>query len=63
MVNKNVLGHGNKRLDGRDWSKNNIKRSNKMLEKIGKTLKRREQLRRLEEYVGRRPKTFDPHTF
>nr|GEV24747.1 hypothetical protein [Tanacetum cinerariifolium] len=39
MVNKNVLGHGKKRLDGRDWSKNDIKRSNEMLEKIDKSLK------------------------
>ncbi|GKE02338.1 putative reverse transcriptase domain, reverse transcriptase zinc-binding domain protein [Tanacetum coccineum] len=63
MVNENRLGHGNKRLEGRDWSKNDIKRSNEMLEKIDKTLKRKEQLRRLEEYVGGRPKTFDPRTF
>ncbi|GJZ92065.1 hypothetical protein Tco_0664130 [Tanacetum coccineum] len=63
MVNENVLGHGNKSMNGRDWSKNDIKRSNEMLEKIDKTLKGMEQLRRLEEYVGERPKRFDPHTF
>ncbi|GJW82605.1 hypothetical protein Tco_0146580 [Tanacetum coccineum] len=63
MVNENILGRGNKRLDGRDWSKNDIKRSNEMLEKIDKTLKRRDHLRRLEEYVGGRLKTFNPHTF
>ncbi|GJT87748.1 calcium-transporting ATPase 10 [Tanacetum coccineum] len=57
------LGHGNKRLEGRDWSKNDIKRSNEMLEKTHKTLKRKEQLRRLKEYIGGRPKTFDPRTF
>nr|GEU42143.1 hypothetical protein [Tanacetum cinerariifolium] len=33
-----------------------------MLENIDKTLKRREQLRRLEEDVGGRPKTFNPRT-
>ncbi|GJY90734.1 hypothetical protein Tco_0505930 [Tanacetum coccineum] len=43
--------------------KNDIKRSNEMLENIDKTLKRMEQLRRLEEYFGRRPWTFDPSTF
>ncbi|GKC28490.1 hypothetical protein Tco_1035784 [Tanacetum coccineum] len=63
MVKENILGRGNKRLDDRDWSKNDIKRSNEKLEKIDKTLKRREQLRRLEEYVGERPRTFDPRTF
>ncbi|GJZ89813.1 hypothetical protein Tco_0661740 [Tanacetum coccineum] len=63
MVNENILGRGNMRLDGRGWSKNDIKRSNDMLEKIDKTLKLKEQLRRLEEYVGERPKIFDPHTF
>ncbi|GJR58664.1 hypothetical protein Tco_1500826 [Tanacetum coccineum] len=63
MVNENVMGRGNKRLNGRDWSKNDIGRSNEMLEKIDKTLKRREHLRRLEEYVGGRPKTFDPRLF
>ncbi|GJT91262.1 hypothetical protein Tco_1080107 [Tanacetum coccineum] len=49
--------------EGRDWSNKDIKRSNEMLEKIDKTLKHKEQLRRLEEYVGGRPKTFDPHLF
>ncbi|GKF96272.1 hypothetical protein Tco_0289007, partial [Tanacetum coccineum] len=63
MVNENRIGNGNKRLKGIDWSKNEIKRSNEMLEKIDKTLKPKEQLRRLEEYVGQRPKKFDPHTF
>ncbi|GJZ50656.1 hypothetical protein Tco_0604846 [Tanacetum coccineum] len=63
MVNENILGHGNKSLKGRDWNGKDIKRSNEMLEKIDKTLKRKEQLRRLEEYVGGRPKTFDPRTF
>ncbi|GKE69993.1 hypothetical protein Tco_1528065 [Tanacetum coccineum] len=49
--------------EGRDWSNKDIKRSNEMLEKIDKTLKHKEHLRRLEEYVGGRPKTFDPHLF
>ncbi|GJW67539.1 hypothetical protein Tco_0121963 [Tanacetum coccineum] len=63
MVNKNELGRGNKRLKGRDWSNKYIKRSNEMLEKINKTLKHKEQLRRLEEYVGGHPKTFEPRLF
>ncbi|GJU11500.1 hypothetical protein Tco_1133896 [Tanacetum coccineum] len=36
---------------------------NEMLDKIDQTLKRREQLRRLEEYVRGRPKTIDPCFF
>ncbi|GKD61544.1 hypothetical protein Tco_1299053 [Tanacetum coccineum] len=63
MVNKNELGRRNKRLKGRDWSNKDIKRSSEMLEKIDKTLKYKEQLRRLEEYVGGRPKTFYPRLF
>ncbi|GJZ53912.1 hypothetical protein Tco_0608797, partial [Tanacetum coccineum] len=34
-----------------------------MVDKIDKILKRKEQLRRLEEYVGRKPKTVNPLTF
>ncbi|GKD07026.1 hypothetical protein Tco_1186711 [Tanacetum coccineum] len=63
MVNKNKLGRDNKRLKGRDCNDKDIKRSNEMLDKIDQTLKRREQLRRLEEYVGGRPKTIDPHFY
>ncbi|GJW48315.1 retrovirus-related pol polyprotein from transposon TNT 1-94 [Tanacetum coccineum] len=40
-----------------------VKKSNKMVDKIDKVLKRREQHRRLEEYVGGRPKTVNPRTF
>ncbi|GJT17335.1 receptor-like cytoplasmic kinase 176 [Tanacetum coccineum] len=57
MLNENKLGRGNVKLEGREWTKYDIKRSEAMLEKIEKTLKHREQLRRLEEYVGGRPKT------
>ncbi|GJW05182.1 hypothetical protein Tco_1564038 [Tanacetum coccineum] len=49
MVSENILGHGNKRLNGRDWSKKDIKRSNEILEKIDETLKHIEKLRRMEE--------------
>ncbi|GJZ18647.1 hypothetical protein Tco_0554770 [Tanacetum coccineum] len=63
MASKNKLGHGNKRLKGRDWNDKDIRRSNEMLDKIGQTLKRIEQLRRFEEYVGGRPKTIDPCFF
>ncbi|GKD45262.1 hypothetical protein Tco_1269907, partial [Tanacetum coccineum] len=57
MVNKN------ERLKGREWNDKDIKRSNEMLDKINQTLKRREQLRRFEEYVGGCPKKFDPRFF
>ncbi|GJX61017.1 hypothetical protein Tco_0293917 [Tanacetum coccineum] len=40
-----------------------VKKSNEMVDKIDKVFKCREQLRRLEEYVGGRPKTVNPHTF
>ncbi|GKE27051.1 hypothetical protein Tco_1442435 [Tanacetum coccineum] len=60
MVNKNKLGHGNPRLKGRDWNDKDIKRSKEMLDKIDQVRKRCEQLRRLEEYVGGRPKTINP---
>nr|GEV36775.1 hypothetical protein [Tanacetum cinerariifolium] len=63
MVNNNKLGDGNEKLEGRDWSKSKNKRSKEILKKIDKTLKHTEQLRRLEEYVGGRPKTIDPRAF
>ncbi|GJT81689.1 hypothetical protein Tco_1056031 [Tanacetum coccineum] len=57
-----MLGSGNKRLKGRDWTDYDVKSSKEMLKKIDEILKHREQLRRLEEYVGGRPKTIDPRT-
>ncbi|GJU34413.1 hypothetical protein Tco_1182767 [Tanacetum coccineum] len=63
MMTKNKLGKGNKRLKGRDWMDDDVVKSNEMIDKIHKTLKRREQLRKLEEYVGGRPKTVNSHTF
>ncbi|GJU55753.1 hypothetical chloroplast RF21, chloroplastic [Tanacetum coccineum] len=63
MVKRNKSGTDNKRLKGRDWTDIHVKKSNEMVYKIGKVLKRREQLRRLEEYVGGRPKTINPRTF
>ncbi|GKF77692.1 hypothetical protein Tco_0230162 [Tanacetum coccineum] len=59
MVNKNALGCGKKRLNGKEWSNKDIKRSKEFLEKIDKTLKHMKQLRRLEEYIRGGPKTFD----
>ncbi|GKE95367.1 hypothetical protein Tco_1580222, partial [Tanacetum coccineum] len=59
MLKENRLGRGNKNLISRDWTKNDIKRSNAILESIEKTLTHIERLRRLEEYVGERPKTID----
>ncbi|GKA15983.1 hypothetical protein Tco_0695730 [Tanacetum coccineum] len=52
IVTKNKLGRGNKRLKGRDWNDKDIKRSNEMLDKIDQIMKHKEQLRRLDEYVG-----------
>ncbi|GJR54572.1 hypothetical protein Tco_1405093 [Tanacetum coccineum] len=60
LMKLNEPGRGNERLKGRDWNEKDIKRSKEMLEKIDQVMKRREQLRRLEEYVGGRPKTIDP---
>ncbi|GKA00985.1 hypothetical protein Tco_0673650 [Tanacetum coccineum] len=63
MVTKNKLGKGSKRLKGRDWTDDDVVKSKKMVKNIDQTLKRREQLRRLEEYVGGRSKTVNPRTF
>ncbi|GJU51418.1 hypothetical protein Tco_1220973 [Tanacetum coccineum] len=60
MIIKNKMGRGNERLRGRDWNDKDVKRSQEMMDKIDQVMKRREQLRRLEEYVGGRPKTIDP---
>nr|GEW00597.1 putative reverse transcriptase domain-containing protein [Tanacetum cinerariifolium] len=63
MINKNESGRGNVRLKGRDWNDMDVKRSKEMVDKIYQVMKRREQLRRFEEYVGGRPKTIDPRSF
>ncbi|GJT47742.1 hypothetical protein Tco_0973899 [Tanacetum coccineum] len=63
MVKRNKLGTDNKRLKGRDWIDMDVEKSNEIVDKIDKTLKHREQLKRLEEYVGGRPKTVNPCTF
>nr|GEY21041.1 hypothetical protein [Tanacetum cinerariifolium] len=63
MLARNKLGSGNKRLKGRDWTDYDVKSSREMLKNIEEVLKHREQLRRLEEYVGGRPKTINPRTF
>ncbi|GJV19077.1 hypothetical protein Tco_1368097 [Tanacetum coccineum] len=52
-----------KRLKGRDWTDYDVKSSKEMLKKIEEILMHREQPRRLEEYVGGRPKTVNPRTF
>nr|GEW63008.1 hypothetical protein [Tanacetum cinerariifolium] len=57
MVKRNKLGTTNKRLKRIDWTIMDVKKSNEMVDKIDNVLKRREQLRRLEEYIGGRPKT------
>ncbi|GKE63195.1 hypothetical protein Tco_1513562, partial [Tanacetum coccineum] len=63
MVKRNNQGTGNRRLKGRDLTDMDVEKSNEMVDKIDKVLKRREQLRRLDEYVGGRPKTINPRTF
>nr|GEV99359.1 hypothetical protein [Tanacetum cinerariifolium] len=60
MVTKNKLGKGNKRLKGRQRTDDDVVKSNEM---IDKTFKCKEQLKRLEEYVGGKPKTVNPRTF
>nr|GEU39075.1 RNA-directed DNA polymerase, eukaryota [Tanacetum cinerariifolium] len=59
MLSKNKLGRDNKRLKGRDRTDYDVKSSKEMLKKIDEVLRHREQLRRLEEYVGGRPKTIN----
>ncbi|GJZ90287.1 hypothetical protein Tco_0662214 [Tanacetum coccineum] len=50
-----------KGFEGRELdSTMNVKSSKQMLKKIDEILRHREQLRRLEEYVGGRPKTVNP---
>ncbi|GKE14236.1 hypothetical protein Tco_1421813 [Tanacetum coccineum] len=63
ILSKNKLGNDNKRLKGRDWTDYDVKSSRNMLKKIDEILRHREQIRRLEDYVGGRPKTINPHTF
>nr|GEW47164.1 retrovirus-related Pol polyprotein from transposon TNT 1-94 [Tanacetum cinerariifolium] len=63
MLTKNKLGSGNKRLKGRDWTDYDVKSLREMLKKIDEVLNHREQLRRLEKYVGGRPKTINPQNF
>ncbi|GJU91257.1 hypothetical protein Tco_1303680 [Tanacetum coccineum] len=63
MLSKKKLGIGNKRLKGRDWTDYDVKSSRAMLKKIDEVLRYRENLRRLEEYVGGCPKTINPRTF
>ncbi|GJW83975.1 hypothetical protein Tco_0157120 [Tanacetum coccineum] len=59
IKNRNKLSSGNKRLKGRDWTDYDVKSSREMLKKIDETLRHKEQLRRLEEYVGGRPNTIN----
>nr|GEV20318.1 hypothetical protein [Tanacetum cinerariifolium] len=63
MVNLNKLGKGNRRLKGKDWTDNDVMKTNEMVKKTDQTLKRREHLKRLEEYVAGKPKTVNPCTF
>ncbi|GKD91083.1 hypothetical protein Tco_1366590 [Tanacetum coccineum] len=51
------------RLKGRDWTDYDVKSLRETLKKIDEILRYREQLRRLKEYAGGRPKTVNPRTF
>ncbi|GJT29525.1 hypothetical protein Tco_0909800 [Tanacetum coccineum] len=59
----NKMGRSNERLKGRDWNDKDIMKSKEMVNKIDQVMKRREQLRRLEAYVGGCPKTINPRVF
>ncbi|GKC86309.1 hypothetical protein Tco_1142026 [Tanacetum coccineum] len=63
MLNKNKLGQSNERFKGRDRNDKDVKRSKEMVDKIDQVMKRIEQLRRLEEYVGGRLKIINPRVF
>ncbi|GJS03805.1 hypothetical protein Tco_0320313 [Tanacetum coccineum] len=63
MLSKNKLSSGNKRLKGRDWTDYDFKSLRESLKKFDEILRHRGQLRRLEEYIGGRPKTINPRTF
>nr|GEY07806.1 hypothetical protein [Tanacetum cinerariifolium] len=60
MMMLNKLCISNKRLKGRDWTDMDVEKLNKIVDKIDNVLKRREQLWRIEEYVGGRHKTVNP---
>ncbi|GKA91875.1 hypothetical protein Tco_0813800 [Tanacetum coccineum] len=62
-IEKGALGCGNARLRGRDWIDKDVKRSKEMVDKIDQVMKCREQLGRLEEYVGGRPNIIDPRSY
>ncbi|GKD71790.1 hypothetical protein Tco_1325880 [Tanacetum coccineum] len=49
MLNNNKLGRSNERLKGHDWNDKDIKKSKEMVNNIDQDMKRRKQLRRLEE--------------
>ncbi|GJR36427.1 hypothetical protein Tco_1212111 [Tanacetum coccineum] len=59
MIRENMLGRGNANLKGRSWTKKDVERSQTMVNKIERTLNHKRQMRRLESFVGGRPKTMD----
>ncbi|GKA58634.1 hypothetical protein Tco_0757947 [Tanacetum coccineum] len=61
MIKENALGRGNANLKGRSWTKKDVERSETMANKIERTLKHKIQMRRLESFVGGRPKIMDTH--
>nr|GEX50356.1 hypothetical protein [Tanacetum cinerariifolium] len=61
ILSKNKLVSGNKRLKGRDLTNYDVNSLKEMVKMINEVLRHREKLTRLEEYVGGRPKTVNPH--
>nr|GEV50690.1 retrovirus-related Pol polyprotein from transposon TNT 1-94 [Tanacetum cinerariifolium] len=61
-LNTSVLERQQK-VGGRDGTDYDVKSSRQMLKKIDEVLRHKEQLRRLEEYVGGRPMTVNPRNF
>ncbi|GJZ40491.1 hypothetical protein Tco_0587054 [Tanacetum coccineum] len=63
MIRLNQVGKKYKSLNDRKWSDRDDRRSKTMLKKIKFVLKEQRKLRRLEGYVGGRPKTGDIRLF
>ncbi|GJW61211.1 hypothetical protein Tco_0110546 [Tanacetum coccineum] len=63
LLKLNQVGQRYECLYNKDWSTRDVKRSTSMLRKIMAVLKERRQMRRLEVYVGERPKTKDIRLF
>ncbi|GJR68281.1 hypothetical protein Tco_0014346 [Tanacetum coccineum] len=63
MLKRNKIGERRGYLGGRKWAVKEARRSRRMMNEIERILKTRSQLRRLESYVGGRPKVCDLRLF